>query len=261
MIIDQTTGLIYWTDPHGGLYGGLYTATNSLEAVPAGLATEPTALMRRIYNLINRTGKTVDLYDRSALTTHNDLKVTPPEMYKDVYLTGDLIKYGDVKIALSPVTLTFIPDLSDIVTIDSVKWMVVSTENIWMSDNLILYELHLRKHGNTQLVPSSLWSKIDQKLVPAAYRIIQAKGIDATFHAAQDYTRKVVTQPEFDSRLIDGDTIEMGDIRVHLAGYNLPFTPKAGMMATYDDKKWLIAGEFPIYSGEQVCIFELLLRR
>jgi hypothetical protein len=211
--------------------------------------------------LINRMGKTISFYDRSADLTYNGVKVTPPAGYRDEFIDGDVIKYGDVKVAFSPENLAYEPDPSDEATIDSVTWMIEGIDKIWFDDALLEYEVHLRKSGNTALVPSSLWSKVDKKLVPAAYRIIQAKGIDATFHAAQDYTRKIVTQPEFDTRMIDGDTIEKGDIRVHLAAQGLQFVPKAGMMATYDSRKWLIAGEYPIYSGEQVCIFELQLRR
>jgi hypothetical protein len=211
--------------------------------------------------IIAKLGKTISFYDRSTAQTHDNVKVTPPDKYKDIFVDGDVIKYGDSYVSFSPSGLTYEPEPGDLATIDQVKWLVQDVEKVWLDDAIIQYQTHIRKSGNTALTPSTLWTKTDRRLVPVSYRIIEDKGIDVTFHADQDYVRKVVTLSEFDTRLIDGDTIFKGDVRIYLAAQGLVFYPKSGLLVTYDSRKWLIAGEFPIYSGEQVCIYELLLRR
>ena len=219
-----------------------------------------TTLTESSQALIERTGKTVSYFDRSG-SSNTSVKVTPPAGYRDDYIDGDLIKYGDLNVAVAELSLGFEAEVSDEITVDGVIWLVEEVDNIWKDDGHLLYDMQIRKYGNTAITPSSLWTKLDKKMVNVAFDIINRKGVDAVFHASSDYVRKVVTAPDFDSKLVEGDVVQAGDIRIYLPTKNLLFAPKAGMMVTYGFDKWLIAGERPVYSGEQICQYELHLRR
>ena len=71
-----------------------------------------------------------------------------------------------------------------------------------------------------------------------------------------------MTPPEnYNSRWIDGDLILEGDAQVSLAASGLTFTPENGQVITLDSQKWKIVRVQSEYTGDNIGLYVLQLRR
>ena len=120
---------------------------------------------------------------------------------------------------------------------------------------------------------------LDDRLVPAAYRLVNTYGQDAVFHetevdatdynpatgittipAATTHTEKVSPPSLYNQTLIDGDLIKIGDMKIYLAAQSLGFTPVRSMKVVVAGKTWRIVAANPLHSGEEIAAYELQLR-
>ena len=118
---------------------------------------------------------------------------------------------------------------------------------------------------------------LDDRLVPLALELVAKFGKVVTFkEVTKDYTAATgdvvesgvtnhsvkVTPPEkYDDALINGDLIQIGDTKISLPKSGLLFTPIRGMQVTIDSITWKIEKVSPIYTGEQIALYELQLRK
>lgn len=79
--------------------------------------------------------------------------------------------------------------------------------------------------------------------------------------STKTYSRKITPPTPFSSRYIDGKNILQGDTQCYLPALDLGFTPVIGTKVTIDSIIFGVVQVSPVYSGEQIAIFELQLRR
>ncbi len=119
---------------------------------------------------------------------------------------------------------------------------------------------------------------LDDRMVPKALELINLYGQSAVFAdpATKTYdpttgltsegsvtnrTHKVTPPEPYDKRWIDGDLIQQNDIRIYLPASGLAFTPFKGQKVTLlTTKVFRIVSVKPIYSGEDIAVFDLQLR-
>lgn len=121
-------------------------------------------------------------------------------------------------------------------------------------------------------------TRLDDKLVPAAQRLINKFGKTATVttEAAKTYdpetgktsntgetvnTVKISPPAPYEIRYITAGVVDVGDQRTIIAAKDLTFTLKTGQLLTVDSDKWRIVSVNSIRSGEQIAAFELQLRK
>ena len=76
-----------------------------------------------------------------------------------------------------------------------------------------------------------------------------------------NYIRKISPPFPYEQKYIDGNMIQQDDCWAYLASSGLNFTPLKGMSVTFDRLVFKIMTIKPIYSGEQICLFLLQLRK
>ena len=119
---------------------------------------------------------------------------------------------------------------------------------------------------------------LDTELRLAAYDIIAEYGKEISFTVPASTTydpatggvtlgtetvHLVKTSPpeRFDEKYIDGDLIRARDLFVLLPTLNTTFTPTLAMRVEIDSIAYDIVTVTPIYSGEQIAVYELQLRQ
>jgi hypothetical protein len=119
---------------------------------------------------------------------------------------------------------------------------------------------------------------LDTKLRAAALRIIEAYGQDATFtvpgsvtydpttgvateSSPTEYVEKISPPRGYHATMIDGDVVRRGDRQAYLAASGLAFTPETGREVELTDGTWRIMGVQEMFSGEQVAVYVLQMRR
>jgi hypothetical protein len=120
---------------------------------------------------------------------------------------------------------------------------------------------------------------LDTKLRAAALRIIAAYGQDVVFvvpatstydpatgatteTSPTEYTEKISPPRGYKATMIDGDIVRRGDRQAYLAASGLSFTPKANAQEVrMGTEVWKIVGVQEIYSGEQIAVFVLQMRK
>jgi len=260
-------------------------------AVPVTDGVPCSGLGSRIFSAINRMGKNViflveseSYYEPSTgdvPTKSADMitrKVTPPEPYNVRLIDGDVVQIEDTRIYLPACGLTFTPEAGMRVIIDGLMWKVVSRQPIYSFTTIGLYELQLRRTGKTARTASSEYTTLDLRLLPKVQVIVQRLGIDATFTVVSgdaydpttgdksagtptDYTKKVTPFEMYDERYIDGDVVKAGDVKVLLPAKSLEFDPTTGIDVTVALSEYKVIRQVPIYTGEQIGLYELQLRR
>ena len=65
----------------------------------------------------------------------------------------------------------------------------------------------------------------------------------------------------FDRRLVDGDTVQIGDLRADTPALGIPFTPVRGQKVTFDSEDWTIVDFSLVMSGELPAMYSLHMRR
>lgn len=122
-------------------------------------------------------------------------------------------------------------------------------------------------------------TRLDRILLPKVLAVVNELGIDATFAVpgSSSYdpeTRKntitgtanvvrKVTPPEgFAFNLVNGDNIRVGDKLINLPAKDLTFDPNTtGIVVTIDGLDYKIMGVRSVYSGTDICLYEIHLRR
>ena len=121
---------------------------------------------------------------------------------------------------------------------------------------------------------------LDTELIPEIYNIVDEFGINATFYVdfidPEDYSpltghttedtdagvvRKVTPPEDYADFFIDGDLIQHGDVRIYLPSQNITFTPELGMKVSIGSSDWRAIAIDPIYSGEEICIYKIQMRK
>ncbi len=122
-------------------------------------------------------------------------------------------------------------------------------------------------------------TRLDAKFVPLVLSKLETFGKDAVFtvypSAGYDpttgkltpgtgtpYTVKIIPPYPYEHGYRGPDVIQAGDMQTGIAASGLAFTPKPdAMTVTIDGQVYRIVSVEPIYSGEQVCLYLLQLRR
>lgn len=119
---------------------------------------------------------------------------------------------------------------------------------------------------------------LDTKLIAEVYTIAQTYGKEVTFQevgsavydpstgkttesSITNHAVKVTPPSPYSHRLVDGDLIQVRDVQVTLPAKNLTFTPVQAMQVTIDGEAFDIVEIMPLYSGAQICAYDLQLRQ
>ena len=119
---------------------------------------------------------------------------------------------------------------------------------------------------------------LDKRLIPRVKVIVDKYGKTVTFRTypaetydaasgsttegvKTDYSRKVTPPQNYESKYIDGEIIQEGDCQIFVPTKDLGFTPAKGMKVIFDSEVWKIIGLKPIYTGDDIALYELQLRR
>ena len=119
---------------------------------------------------------------------------------------------------------------------------------------------------------------LDDRLIPRILAIVQRLGKlvvftvaatesynpdtgEATRATAASYSLKVTPPEVYEEGLIDGENIRRGDMRVWLPASGLAFTPSPTVTVTIDGATWAVVDVAPVYTGEQVALYGLQLRK
>ena len=119
---------------------------------------------------------------------------------------------------------------------------------------------------------------LDDELLEAVYDIIDEFGKIVTFWIYPDqdydptigentlgdptqYSKKVIPPYQINLKYVDGKLIKLGDLLTGIAAQDIEFTPTLKMKITIDSNIWTIININPIYSGEQIALYLLQLRK
>jgi len=96
-------------------------------------------------------------------------------------------------------------------------------------------------------------------VVPGAYVYDVATGEGRTL-SKKTYTHKVTPPAPYETKYVDGETILRTDLVVYVEATGLAFVPDVNTRIRLDAKEFEIIAASPIYSGDNVLLFELQLR-
>lgn len=163
-------------------------------------------------------------------------------------------------------------------TVDGVATLTIQTFNL-AADVPDIQVQSLVAGGSVSGVISANATELDEEFVPLALEMIEELGktVEIKTYPGQQYdpttgeatkgdyvryVKKVIPPYPYDEKYIDGDLIKAGDLQTGIAGSGLGFTPEPGLTEIYiDTLRWSIVSMKPIYSGEQIAMFLLQLRR
>lgn len=118
--------------------------------------------------------------------------------------------------------------------------------------------------------------KLDSVMVPLANKLIGDFGLTVTYKQVttsfdvstgkttdtEATSSAVVAPPEpYKQNRIDGTTIRNGDIMTAIAQSAIAFTPAINDRVTLNGVDWEVIAVNPVFSGEQVAMYELQLRQ
>lgn len=95
--------------------------------------------------------------------------------------------------------------------------------------------------------------------VPASQTYNPATGV-VTETGSTDVSAVVTPPSAYHVRLVDGDMIRQGDVKVSVPASGLSFTPVPGQKVVIDSKTWHVVAVRPVYTGELIALYELQLR-
>lgn len=123
-------------------------------------------------------------------------------------------------------------------------------------------------------------TRLDERLVPTAKRLIEDYGRNAIFNvtgvdagdynpltlkttkpAVVPYTRKISPPYPYEQKYVDGETVKASDLKCYVADKDLGFTPVPGMEVADQGTVFVIVSASPISTGELVAVWELQLRK
>jgi len=118
--------------------------------------------------------------------------------------------------------------------------------------------------------------KLDSVLVPLANKLVNDFGKTVTYKqrvSSYDATTgkttftetessAIITPPEpYRQNRIDGTTIQAGDAVANIAGSSISFVPAISDRIDLNGSDWQVVRVNPVFSGEEVAIYELQLRQ
>ena len=163
-------------------------------------------------------------------------------------------------------------------TIDGIATLTIQTFNL-IADVPDIQVQNLIAGGSVSGVISANATALDRKFVPKVLSMIEKYGKtveikiytdavyapttgETTLGAYTRYVKKIIPPYPYEQKYVDGDIIKQGDLQTGIAGSGLGFTPEPGLTKiTIDSLIWSIVNMQPIYSGEQIALFLLQLRR
>lgn len=122
-------------------------------------------------------------------------------------------------------------------------------------------------------------TEFDTDFVPMAVEMLAEFGKQVTFRVypeavydpetgkntigePADYTVKAIPPYSYEAKYIDGDTVLAGDMQTGIAASGLEFTPKPSeTKVVIDSVEWSIVSVQPQYSGEQIAVYLIQLRK
>tara|TARA_Y100000310_G_C20568506_1_gene756791 strand:- start:229 stop:600 length:372 start_codon:yes stop_codon:yes gene_type:complete len=119
---------------------------------------------------------------------------------------------------------------------------------------------------------------LDTLLIPKIKSLVDDYGKDVTFtihgissydpndgsvvdSGSIDYVVKATPPMNYSSDMIDGDAILLNDCSISIPAQNLLFTPKTGLVVTFDNEAWTVVGIRTEYTGESIGLYTMQLRR
>lgn len=119
---------------------------------------------------------------------------------------------------------------------------------------------------------------LDTTLIPKIKSIIEDYGKNVVFvvpgvasydpddgsvieSGVQKYTVKATPPANYKADMIDGDTIQDNDCMINISASGLLFTPENGREVTFDSQSWRIMSVQTAYTGEDIGLYEIQLRR
>ena len=119
---------------------------------------------------------------------------------------------------------------------------------------------------------------LDTTLIPKIKSIIDTYGKNVVFvvpglasydpddgsvieSGVKKYTVKSTPPANYNSDMIDGDTIESNDCSISISSSGLLFTPANGLEVTFDNQSWRVMNVITGYTGDEIGIYEMQLRR
>ena len=119
---------------------------------------------------------------------------------------------------------------------------------------------------------------LDTTLIPKIKSIIEDYGKNVVFvvpgvasydpddgsvieSGVQKYTVKATPPANYKADMLDGDTIQDNDCMINISAYGLLFTPENGREVTFDSQSWRIMSVQTAYTGEDIGLYEIQLRR
>ena len=163
-------------------------------------------------------------------------------------------------------------------TVDGVASLTIQTFNL-VADVPDIQIQNLVAGGSVSGVISANDTEFDREFVPLALEMINEFGkvvaikyypdaaYDPTIGETSEgdftsYTKKVIPPYPYEQKFVDGDIVRAGDVQTGIAGSGLEFVPEPGLTKIIiDTLVWNIVNMKPIYSGEQIALFILQLRR
>jgi len=119
---------------------------------------------------------------------------------------------------------------------------------------------------------------LDTTLIPKIKSIIDTYGKNVVFvvpglssydpddgsvvdSGVQEYTIKASPPANYRADMIDGDVIESNDCSISISASGLLFTPRNGLEVTFDSQSWRVMNVITGYTGDEIGIYEMQLRR
>ncbi len=117
---------------------------------------------------------------------------------------------------------------------------------------------------------------LDTKLIPAVQDLLKKYGKSVTFTtfssktynpatgsvstSSSQVSHRITPPVRFDTSLIDNTTIEYEDLQTYSDPIST-ITFEVGLGVTIDSRKYQVVSVSPIYSGDDICLYELQLRK
>jgi len=119
---------------------------------------------------------------------------------------------------------------------------------------------------------------LDDRLLPKVLAIVEKFGIDAVFDEPgtktydpttgettesgnTNHTEKVTPPEGYPDNYMGGDVVKQGDVQIYLPAFGLGFTPVVSLDVAVGGKDYHLVGVDPVYSGEEIALYRLQLRR
>lgn len=202
------------------------------------------------------------------------------DKYRKMLGKGSTTRRDKVRMYLPARGLTFTPERSQQVRFDGHTYRVEKVTPVQSGELVAMWQLELRGAG--AFTESATFTTLDTRLVPKVEVILARHGLNVTLQqyatahnpktgdmvktAPVSFTAKATPPMPYSEKYIDGDSVQRGDAAVFIAGKELSdagYVPKRGDTLTFvtDAIVWRVLNLGLIYSGSQVALWELQLRR